>query len=180
MIKLNFKSLEKGILLPSQKHESDAGYDVYSSENIILQPSKTTVISTKITMQMEWDFSPFEIGKETLPALLFQEQTVFATDFAYYNQEWIKQNYKFYAEIKSRSGLASKGIHAEGGIIDQEYTGELRIILANTGKASYKIQKGDRIAQIIPYIIPKITSINWVESFGNTNRGENGFGSSGK
>ncbi len=179
MIKLNFKSLEEGIKLPFQKHSSDAGYDICSAEDIILQPHKTTVVSTKIALQMEWSFKPFEV-LDRRPRLLHPEQETFAYDYAYYQQEWLQQMYKMYAKIESRSGLASKGIHVEGGIIDQTYTGEIRVILANTGKASYQIQEGDRIAQIIPYLIPNITEVRWLEEFKTTERGEDGFGSSGK
>ena len=179
MVKLNFKQYDSRAMLPTCKHDSDAGRDIYSIEDVILQPGKVTVVSTGITLEMEWAFSPFKIA-DNLPVLLFKEQAEFANDYTYYNQQWIKQNYKFLFQIESRSGLASKGIHATGGIVDEDYRGEIKIILANTGKASYHVKEGDRIAQGVVKLIPKITEITWVHKFDETERGENGFGSSGK
>jgi len=55
-----------------------------------------------------------------------------------------------YARIAPRSGLASKkGIAINGGVIDADYTGEIRVIMINHGKADCRIQKGDQIAQLI-------------------------------
>ena len=179
MIKLSFKKMDEKAILPSCKHKSDAGRDISSIEDVVLHPGKTTIIETGLALQMDWDFPPFAVI-DRLPSLLKSEQLDFVNNFAYYQQEYIKQYYKLFFQIESRSGLASKGIHATGGIVDVDYLGELRIILANTGKASYVIKIGDRIAQGIAKIIPKITTIGWVDDFDATDRGENGFGSSGK
>jgi len=55
-----------------------------------------------------------------------------------------------YARIAPRSGLASKkGIAINGGVIDTDYTREIRVIMINHGKADCRIQEGDRIAQLM-------------------------------
>ena len=53
----------------------------------------------------------------------------------------------FYVRIEDRSGLGIKGIHKVAGIIDSDYRGEILIVLHNTTKEVYKIEKHDRIAQ---------------------------------
>src|SRR5207302_5009428 len=55
-----------------------------------------------------------------------------------------------YERIAPRSGLAVKHrLHVMAGVIDADYTGEVRVVLANQGDQGYDILKGDRIAQLI-------------------------------
>ncbi len=181
MIKLNFKQLSEQAILPHVNHDTDAGYDIHSVEEVIIQPGKTKAVSTGLALQMEFDFIPFDM-KDRIPGTIHQEQMTFVQNFSYYIQEWIIQNFKKMFQIESRSGLASKeGIHTIGGIIDSGYQGEIKIILANTNKKSYTVQVGDKIAQGIPKVLPNVTGVDWITNFNkDTKRGKNGFGSSGK
>ena len=55
-----------------------------------------------------------------------------------------------YGRIAPRSGLAVKhGVQTGAGVIDPDYTGELKVILFNHGSEKFEIKKGDRIAQLI-------------------------------
>lgn len=86
----------------------------------------------------------------------------------------------FWGNIKDRSGLAlNHGIHQLGGVIDENYRGEIGVIIINLGKKPYTISKNDRIAQMVltPYAQAEIT---YVGSLANSERGEKGFGNSGK
>ena len=79
-----------------------------------------------------------------------------------------------------RSGLAAKfGIDTGAGVIDPDYRGEIKVLLFNHGVENYVVKRGDRIAQllIVPCYRPK-TEV--VDNLDETERGENGFGSSGK
>lgn len=82
--------------------------------------------------------------------------------------------------IWDRSGHAAKaGLTTMGGVIDSNYRGEVKVIIFNTTNESYKIKKGERIAQmIIQKFHPK--KIIEVKELDNTTRGIDGFGSSGK
>lgn len=82
--------------------------------------------------------------------------------------------------IAPRSGLGFKhGIQPHLGIIDNGYTGDLGVKLYNLSDVDYKVSKGDRVAQLIFY--PLITPFaEWTDTADQTDRGENGFGSSGK
>ena len=82
-----------------------------------------------------------------------------------------------------RSGLASRhGISLVNspGLIDPNYRGELRIILVNLGDARFEAHAGDRIAQLllVPFVAPDVTRRR--ASAVTDDRGENGFGSSGR
>lgn len=85
-----------------------------------------------------------------------------------------------YGRLASRSGLAANhGIHVTGGVIDDDFTGIVKVILYNFGKHDYVVNVGDRICQLIceRVFIPQIR-----EGFtrkDNSERNDHGFGSSG-
>ena len=86
------------------------------------------------------------------------------------------------AQIRPRSGLAIKyGITVlnSPGTIDSDYRGEVGIILINLSNERFVVNSGDRIAQMV---ISKHEQIKWevIESLPKSNRGEKGFGSTGK
>lgn len=85
-----------------------------------------------------------------------------------------------------RSGLSTKyGLHRLAGVIDENYTGEIRVCLCNVGtpKGDYatkvKINKGDKIIQGLLLPVPPVV-IKEVDELPETDRGEKGFGSSDK
>ena len=86
------------------------------------------------------------------------------------------------AQIRPRSGLAIKSgitVLNTPGTIDADYRGEIKIILINLSKEEFTINNGDRIAQMI---ISKHEQAEWepVEILSDTQRGEGGFGHTGK
>lgn len=86
------------------------------------------------------------------------------------------------AQIRARSGLAIKnGICLANGIgtIDSDYRGEIKIILINLGDQDFKINSGDRIAQMV---ITKYEQVKFelVEQLNETERSDGGFGHTGK
>ena len=84
------------------------------------------------------------------------------------------------AQVRGRSGLnRNNGIVVPTGTIDADYRGEIGVVLYNLGLFPYIVHPGDRIAQLVicPYI-----QAEWqqVESLDESQRGEGGFGSTGK
>lgn len=140
MIQLKCKKLSNDATIPTKSNISDAGWDLYASADIQLEPLKVTKVSTNI-------------------AMVFPENV--------------------WGQIEGRSGLASKGIFPVGGIVDQSYTGHVMVVLMNSTSLPYHISKGDRIAQLV--LRSQIQStIDEIEELPNSERGSNGFGSSGK
>jgi dUTP pyrophosphatase len=87
----------------------------------------------------------------------------------------------FEAQIRPRSGLALKhGITVlnSPGTIDADYRGEIKILLINLSDTDFRIQSGDRIAQMI---IAKHEQISWeaADSLNETSRGAGGYGHTG-
>lgn len=86
------------------------------------------------------------------------------------------------AQVRPRSGLAAKeGIIVinSPGTIDSDYRGEIKVILGKVTKGDFVINPGERIAQLV---IQKVEQIEWNEVMflDDTNRGDGGFGSTGK
>ena len=86
------------------------------------------------------------------------------------------------AQVRPRSGLAAKhGITVLNapGTIDADYRGEIGVILVNLSNEPFTIQPGERIAQLV---VAQYSQVEWspVESLDSTQRGEGGFGSTGK
>ena len=82
--------------------------------------------------------------------------------------------------IWDKSGIAfNGGIKTMGGVFDAGYRGEILIVLINLGKNSYKIEKGQKIAQLIIQKVEtaKIEVVNKLSDDGL--RGEGNFGSTG-
>lgn len=89
----------------------------------------------------------------------------------------------FYGKIESKSGLnVNHDIVSCGGVIDEGYTGSIKVKLYNLGKTSYRVHAGDKIAQLVimPYCAPKLELVSFLDELGQSDRGENGFGSTGR
>jgi dUTP pyrophosphatase len=84
-----------------------------------------------------------------------------------------------YARIAPRSGLALKnGIDVMAGVIDPDYTGEIKVLLYNSSNINFEVQRGDRIAQII-FEQFKYPNFSEVTEITETDRSSGGFGSTG-
>ena len=148
-------------MLPFKKNVTDAGFDLYATEDVTVYPGQ--ICKHPLNIQME------------LPP-------------------------GCYAQITSKSGLGSKGFLVYAGIIDELYRGVPHVVCTNLnwktvpfidedGEPNVQlfptepivIKKGEKIAQMIlhpyhpHYFIEEVSKINT-----NTDRGEGGFGSTGK
>lgn len=95
---------------------------------------------------------------------------------------WYETNQTFF-KVEGRSGLASNGIFPVGGIIDENYRGEICVLLYNTNEIEYEVKKYDRIAQLVAYQYTNDISVEMTNDKNDiiaTDRNDKGFGSSGK
>jgi dUTP pyrophosphatase len=153
MINVRFKKLKECATIPTQSNPTDAGIDFYSAEEKEIYPGKKALVSTGVAWEPEFD------------QMLLDNRI----------DNW----FKVYMKLFSRSGYASKyGIEVGAGVIDQEYRGEIKVLLYNFGKKSLFINKGSKIAQGIVYVVPNI-KIFETDDLTMTVRNTNGFGSSG-
>jgi dUTP pyrophosphatase len=86
------------------------------------------------------------------------------------------------AQIRPRSGLAFKNgitVLNSPGTIDADYRGEIKVLLINLSQEAFEIKDSERIAQMV---VSKHEPVEWqlVETLNQTQRGEGGFGHTGK
>lgn len=142
--------LEQEGCMPEKNHDTDMGYDLKAAENVLLKAGTRMIVSAGFKM--------------ALP---------------------VEKEYIWEAQIRPRSGLSAKTtlrIANTPGTIDAGYRGTVGVIMENIGiekKDDYHIRKGDKIAQMVITRSPKII-LEQVEVLDDTERGEKGFGSSGR
>ncbi len=137
---LKIQRLSDNAQLPSRGSTKAAGYDLYSTESMVILPGRRAVVPTGISIAMPEGC---------------------------------------YGRIAPRSGLAVKhGIQVGAGVVDADYTGELKVVLFNHDSQPYVIKTGYRIAQLIleQNITPVIEEVSSIEE---SVRGDGGFGSTG-
>jgi dUTP pyrophosphatase len=88
----------------------------------------------------------------------------------------------FEAQIRARSGLAVKhgiGLVNAPGTIDSDYRGEIRVLLINWGQEAFRIEHGERIAQMV---VAPVSRVRWeqVQELQPSERGAGGFGHTGR
>lgn len=87
-----------------------------------------------------------------------------------------------YGRIAPRSGLSVKhGINVGAGVVDKDFSGEVFVLLFNNSDTAYNIKKNDRVAQLIleKHVIADVFVVDKIKPFAGSNRGANGFGSTG-
>jgi len=90
--------------------------------------------------------------------------------------------YGYYGRVAPRSGMAwKKHTDIGAGVIDSDYRGPIGVVMFNHGETDVVIEKQDRVAQLI---VEKISMTEWKEvphsELESTDRGEGGYGSTGK
>jgi dUTP pyrophosphatase len=85
-------------------------------------------------------------------------------------------------QVRPRSGLAARhgvGMLNGPGTIDEDYRGEIGVVLVNLGQEPFAVARGDRIAQLVVTPVAKVEVVE-VEELDATDRGAGGFGSTGR
>lgn len=152
--------LDKGVgIMPTRAHPYDGGMDLYAPEDCIVPAAHATDNLDVFDGEV---FHCVEVGSLTIDTGVHAEIPEGACGF-----------------IKSKSGLNVKyGLTADG-VIDSHYTGSIAVKLYNHTPDAYYIKAGDKIAQlvILPCLLPEL---ELVDSLEETDRGDGGFGSTGR
>lgn len=165
-LEIGFKRLSDNAILPTKVHATDSGFDLFAAQDVIIAPGETVVVPTDIAVQLP-------------------------------------QGYE--AQVRPRSGITSKTkLRVQLGTIDNGYTSGIGVIVDNiyqrpigklseiivrdiankrigveAGDGSYVIKTGDKIAQLVVQPIPATIAVEITEELEDTDRGVNGWGSSG-
>lgn len=145
--------LDKGAIMPTRAHDTDAGLDLYARESKVVPAGGSAVFDTGVHIELKNAGYFGQCCQYVIPI----------TTIGF---------------LKSKSGLNVKHNITSEGVIDMGYTGSIVVKLYNHGKEDYQVNAGDKISQLV--ILPILTpSLEVVDKLEDTERGDNGFGSTG-
>lgn len=154
------KIMLTGGIMPTRAHPWDAGLDLYTPVDVVIPAAETRLVYDPLGLG--YPRTETFAGSKTIDTLVHTQ---------------IPEGYAGF--IKSKSGLNVKhGLTAEG-VIDSHYTGSICVKLYNHTAKPHRFQAGEKIAQlvILPCLLPEL---ELVESLEETDRGDGGFGSTGR
>lgn len=162
-MQLQVKKLSTRATLPSRAYQFDSGLDLYScleKDEITLQPLERKLVGTGISVKLP---APEEI--KVTDVYFFTTGTTLVYE----------------GQVRSKSGLTLKQgliVANSPGTVDNEYSGEIGVILLNLSNEPIIIKHGQKIAQfvVVPVVIPTVVEVTEVYS---TTRKSAGFGSTG-
>lgn len=157
---------EKSVM-PTRAHKADAGLDLYTPYDVTV-PSLWDVIVSVVRRAFGLSL-PTELDKDY---------------FAFPSAEidtgvHIQIPYGFFGDMRSKSGLLFLKNIITDGTIDSGYTGSIKVKIINLGIRPCVFKAGDKIAQLVISRC-EMPELFLVDEFEKTERGDNGFGSSGR
>jgi dUTP pyrophosphatase len=152
---LEIKKLNVNATIPTKAHATDAGWDLYACIDQVDPITGKRIKSIS--------FNNGAAAPMIIPTGIS-----------------MKLPKEYWGQIEGRSGMACKGLFPLGGIIDNDYRGEIGVIMQYLGdKPTQVITHGDKIAQLV-LRTQVISTVVEVDDLDETKRGAKGFGSSGK
>lgn len=163
--------------LPKRGSDGAAAYDLYSTADVVLPGVNGLIMMTFLFCGFIIVFLGATLG---ILSMLFMFVFLPSTTRLIPTGIKIKIPHGYYGSIRGRSGLSLKGIHVGAGVLDEDYLGEVKVVLYCLDNF-HKIHVGDKIAQLIiePYAAVKFVQAQKLEKEQKDGRGEKGFGSTG-
>ncbi|EIA5781275.1 dUTP pyrophosphatase [Staphylococcus pseudintermedius] len=172
---LQIKLLSDNATMPKREHDTDAGFDIYAAETVVLEPQEKALIATDIAVNIPKGYVGLLTSRSGVSSKthLVIETGKIDAGFQGHMQINIKNDneelasYDAYSFIPLALDIAGKTIQ-----VDSDYKEEVMI-------GTYQINKGDRLAQlvIVPIWTPELEQVEEFDS--ESARGTKGFGSSG-
>lgn len=136
-----------------QPRTGDAGYDVAACEYVSIHPGEKVVVNTGAHIRIPDGYA----------AIFFDRSGMAGRGLLYVGL------------------LNEQGEYIRAGLIDSSYVGLLRVVIYNAGRDVFQVEPGARITQMVvmPYVTPPLVRVASAADLGVTERGENGFGSTG-
>jgi len=141
---------EETSVLPNLTYSSDVGYDLYAIEEVVVPMGCVCFVRTGVHLAM--------------PENIF-------------------------AQVNTRSSYGKQGVFLHHGVIDSGYTGEVGVLVMNVAKpvnkqglqlvAPFTIKKGDKVGQLLFHKAERV-NIKQIDELPTTERGNKGYGSSGR
>lgn len=169
---LRIKLLSENAMIPTRHNPTDSGLDLYAAEDVIVEPGETAIVKTDIAIELDSGYEAQIRPRSGVTAKTKLRVQLGTVDADYRGNVGIivdniaPINVKYIDEYFS---VANESLETRNH--SWEY-------VATYPKGTYKIRKGDKLAQIV--VVPvELPSVEVVDELNDTARGNNGFGSSG-
>ncbi|UBV35710.1 dUTP pyrophosphatase [Staphylococcus xylosus] len=165
---LQIKLLSDNATMPERHHDTDAGYDIYAAETVILESQQKALVATDLAVNIPKGYVGLLTSRSGVSSKTHLVVETGKIDAGFQGHMRINiKNDDVYASVTSKEILDVSGKPIATFDNSMRY------------RNSYQINKGDRLAQLV--IVPIWTpELELVKEFSNeTARGQNGFGSSG-
>lgn len=194
-LKFFVKLIDEKSKPPFKKNATDSGFDVFVhsfkkayiksiyKEELLEADSRGILPGITTTELGATGADYLEVQKNSLPesvTLNPMERLLIGTGFHGFVSDGTDNVYELQA--RPRSGLSwdhALVVLNTPGTIDSPYRGEVKIILTNLSQQAQEISIGDKIAQLVPALVP-MPEVVIVDQLDETERGDKGFGASGK
>ena len=167
-IKVGFKRLNDNAIIPTKAHATDSGFDLYASEDVIIEPGETTVVPTGIAVELPPGYEATVRPRSGITA-----KTKLRVQLGTIDNEYRGEIGVIVDNIaEDPCGNESQYLTYIDGL-DYRTDGE------TYPNDTYLIRKGDRIAQLVIQPIPSVKAYEVEAELSKTERGDGGFGSTG-
>lgn len=160
MITIGFKKLNGNAILPTKAHPTDSGFDLFASEDVLIESKETVIVPTGIAIQL-----PEGYEAQVRPRSGITSKTKLRVQLGTIDNEY-----------RGEIGIITDNISDKSNVGAITIDGILYDRFANDG--SYFIKRGDKLAQLVIQKLPKVQAVE-IDELDTTTRGDNGFGSTG-
>lgn len=174
-MKIGFKRLTDDAILPTKAYKTDSGFDLFAAEDMLIHPGETEVVKTDIAVQLPEGMEAQVRPRSGITSVGFVQVHLGTIDNSYRGNIGIIVENKKFRNNETASNRVP--LNVKGGLIQNEDGSLYRtddIIFSGT----CLIRKGDKLAQLVVQEIPQTTAYE-IHEIKDTERGSNGFGSSG-
>lgn len=173
---LQIKLLSDNATMPKREHDTDAGFDIYAAETVVLEPQEKALIATDIAVNIPKGYVGLLTSRSGVSSKthLVIETGKIDAGFTGNMKINIKNDYVYedpYDDLFDHADRFYSGVYGvDGRVIESDLYKDFPV---------YQINKGDKLAQlvIVPIITPELERVEEFDS--ESARGEKGFGSSG-
>ena len=174
MIEIKFKKTVDEAELPTLGSDFAAGFDVKAWRILKAYKGDKEIVGDKLeNLQLSFEHR----GGVKMRAF---ERILFDTGLQLAGIENIPEDKNIELQVRPRSGITLKeGLICHLGTVDSDFTGNIGIIMQNMTPFLIEVNKGQRLAQIVPNLIPSY-ELSLTDTITETERGSGGFGHTGK
>ena len=176
MINIGFKKLAENAIIPTKAHATDSGFDLYAAQSVIIRPEQTVVVSTGIACVLPPEHEATIRNRSGVTAktkLRVQLGTIdngYTGDLGVIVDNINPTRYNLNGTTVSSSELLT--VKGEAAIRPEGSTTDFPV-------GTYIINEGDKIAQLVVTPLPAAAAYEITGELDGSERGDNGFGSTG-